>query len=74
MLKSLLTVKLEALAMVVTLAKCINTHMMSVLSTPHANNIRVSTYNTSVVPLMFAVTAFGHHPDLMMMAYLAVSQ
>lgn len=74
MLKSLLTAKLEAPAMVVTPAKFINMLMMLVLFTHHASNIRVSTYNTNVVPLTFAVIAFGHHPDPMMMDYQAVSQ
>jgi hypothetical protein len=59
--------------MAVTQVKFINMLIMLVSSIHHANNTRVSTYNTSVVPLMFAVTAFGHHPDLMMMVYLAAS-
>jgi len=40
----------------------------------HASNTLLIIYNTSAVPLMFAVTACGHHLRLATMVFLAASR
>lgn len=67
-------VKLVALATVATPAKFINTHTTLALSTHLASSTPHITCSMTVEPLTFAVTASGHHPDLMTMVSLDASR
>ena len=60
--------------MVVIPLRFTNMLMILVSFTLPASSILHIIYNTTVKPLMFAVTASGHHPDPMMMAFLAASR
>jgi len=54
--------------MVEILPKFINGHTKTVLFTPHVNNtLHTTCKDICVSQLMFAVTAFGHHLQRVMM-------
>jgi hypothetical protein len=74
MLKLLLTVRLEAPAMVETQLKFTSTLTPTVLFTHLASNTLLTTCSTNAAQLMSAVTVCGHHLALMMMVFLVASR